>query len=610
MKKLKHFSETIKNIFVFLSYFWKLVWFRIVLMLGSKLVHALIPSVQLLITKELVDSINHIFQANGQSDAHIVYYYLAAQTGLLLLDKMITTIELINNAKMQQQINYEVEKRIVGKTSVISLSYFENSKFYDHLMRASSGQSQRVVEMLNGPLSMLQYIITFTTVVGILTTFHWLAGITVLLLAALPLVINAYIGKMRYSLLKEATPLSRRVQYYLNLLKGRDTAKEIRLFQLQDHLIQRWKQLFESYAKKMLSFEIKTNAYRFGIDGISAILISLNLAFIIWMGTKQKLSIGEYMAISQAFMMIQGVVLSIALSISSLYENSLQLRDLIDFLEYPLEIKPEDEPQGTEVAFPAMNDKGIKVENLQFSYEENGPIILDQISFQIEPGQKVAIVGNNGAGKSTLVKCLLGLYRSYKGSITYENVDLKHIPAKELMQHVSAVFQDFAKYELTARENIGFGRVEHLEMDDKMIAASMKGDSHSFISKLPCAYDTILGRSFYGGTELSGGQWQKIAISRAFFRDADIIILDEPAASLDPMAEANLYKTFAELSVGKTTIMISHRLSSCVNADLILVMKSGRIIEQGTHAELMRLNGEYADMFNIQAEGFQFAAVN
>ncbi|WP_169450834.1 ABC transporter ATP-binding protein [Paenibacillus taiwanensis] len=592
-----------KYILKFLLYTWKIAPVHLSLLLFIRLLQSTVPSLQLFITKELIDSITEAFKHGGM---HIssTYSFLMLQTLLLLFSQLCLIIEKINKIKMQQKINLFIETNIATKTSSLSLSYFDNSEFYDLLLRASSGQSQRVVDLMNGPMQIVQNTLTLATLIGILAHFHWLAAVTVVVMSLPPLLLHLREGKLRYKLLTELTPLSRRINYYFNLLIGRTAAKEVRLFELQSHFLNRWKLLFNRSANLQLTFECKNSYYQGLVEALNTIFVSIILAWFIWMGVHQKLSLGEYVAISQAYLTVQGLMLGIALSISGIYENTLSLRDMFRFLELPSEVCASEEMDDT-IPFPALRKKGITVHNLSFKYSADTSWILKDISFSILPGKKIAIVGNNGAGKSTLIKCLLGLYRTYEGTILYEDVDLKQIPSKVLLRNASAVFQDFVKYEQTVKENIGYGNMDRMT-DEEILAAAKKGDAHSFVQKLELGYETELGTSFNGGTELSGGQWQKLAVSRAFIKNADIVVLDEPTASLDPYAEDVLYNTFSELANGKITILISHRLSSCINADLILVMNNGKIVEQGTHEELMLINnGNYAEMFRLQSQKYQ-----
>jgi ATP-binding cassette subfamily B protein len=255
--------------------------------------------------------------------------------------------------------------------------------------------------------------------------------------------------------------------------------------------------------------------------------------------------------------------------------------------------------------FPSPLACGIQVERLSYAYPSRQDYVLQDISFHVKTGQTVAIVGENGAGKTTLVKCLLGLYRSYDGEIRYDGLEVRRISPESMYQHMSAIFQDFGRYQMTAKENIGFGRVERMDNLGDLQAAAVASGVEEVIRRLADGYDTELGPMFEGGQELSYGQWQKMALVRALFRDGDLIVLDEPTASMYPIAEAEVFEQFSQLAAGRTAILISHRLGSCKHADHILVLEAGRLIEQGTHDELIHLHGKYATMFMTQAKWYQ-----
>ncbi|NQX45454.1 ABC transporter ATP-binding protein [Paenibacillus tritici] len=583
----------------YMIFFWKDIKRELFFLIVVRLLNSISPVIQLIITKNLIDSLSIYFQTGGKERLHESFLYLFIQSSILISNNLISMFERINNSKMQIKINYNVEEKIIKKSSNIPLYNYDRGNFYDQLLRASSGQSQRVVEILNGPMLFVQYLITLMTLVGILLKFHYFTLITCLILSIPPLMLNLYLSKARYKLVKELTPLSRKVNYLLNILKSKEYAKEIRIFQLQDYFIERWRKNFQISSKIQLTFDYKSSLTQNLLNCICVVVIALNLALFVFIGPEQKLSIGEYLTISQAFITVQGILLSIALSISGSYENFIQLSDLIEFLEIP-----EDKDTNEESVDTIPIVRKLSVNNLSYSYEGNSQFTLKNISFCLERGQRVAIVGKNGAGKSTLVKCLLGLYKNYSGTILYGATDLKTISQKALHKHVSAIFQDFSKYNFSIIENIAVGEISKIEDLQQIKSAAKKSGASDFIEKLPMGYSTGLGSMFDKGVELSGGQWQKVALSRAYFSEAEIIVLDEPAASLDPYAEADLYQNFSDLSEDRITIMISHRLNSCVNADVILVMDNGMIIEQGSHDELIRLKGIYTEMYSLQSKNF------
>lgn len=571
-----------------------------------RLFQAFVPGVQLVLTKLLVDSVSDVF--TYQHSVNQAFLLLGLQSLLLLVLQSVQVLEQYNNSKMQLKIGFAIEEQISEKTANISLRYFDSGSFYDTLQRASSGQSQRIIELLNGPIQIIQSVITIMTIIGVLLNFSYLMAILVVLISIPPFFVNHHIGNMRRNLLLVLIPISRRLAYLMNLLRGRETAKEVRVFQLQHFLLGKWGAQYSKQMDIQLSFERKKNWLQSSYDFSNAAVTSITFGLLIWLGSRNGYSIGDYVAVSQAFMTVHGVAVAVSLSVAGIFENIKLLSDLFDFLN----IKVEEEKTETDtpaIHFPSLNQHGIVVKDLSFAYDNDKHLRLKNISFQIKPGQRVAIVGDNGAGKSTLIKCLIGLYRNYAGHIFYENTDLKHMNAKLVFQHVGAVFQDYSKYDFSVKENIGIGDIERLADEEGIRAAAEKGGAHEFIQKLEHQYETEVGNAFGGAVNLSGGQWQRVAISRSFFSKADLLVFDEPAASLDPFAELSLYQSLAKLSEGKITIMISHRLSSCVDADLILVMRNGEVVEQGTHDELMDVGGYYSSMFLSQLSGYQKKAV-
>ncbi|MFD3257937.1 ABC transporter ATP-binding protein [Paenibacillus lentus] len=602
MQKFQRLRFIYVNLYRLMKLCWGICPRETAILVLIRLFQAFVPGIQLVLTKHLVDSVSEVF--SNQNNVNQAFFYLGMQSLLLLVVQSVQLFERYNNSKMQFKIGFTVEEQIAAKTANISLRYFDSGSFYDTLQRASSGQSQRIIELLNGPIQIIQSAITMMTIIGVLLSSSYLTGIIVVLMAIPPFFINNHIGNMRRNLLFVLIPISRRIGYFLGLLKGRDTAKEVRVFQLQPFLLGKWEEQFNKQMTIQLSFERKSIWVQSLYDISNVAVTMINLGLLIWLGSRNGYSIGDYVAISQAYMTFQGVAMAISLSIAGIFENIKLLSDLFEFLNIKVE-EEETETDTPETNFPSLNSNGILVKDLSFAYDNDDQLRLKNVSFQIKPGQRVAIVGDNGAGKSTLIKCLIGLYRNYTGHIYYENTDLKHMSAKLVFQHVGAVFQDYSKYDFSVKENIGVGDIDHLDDEEGIRAAAEKSGAHAFIEKLEKQYDTEVGSTFGGAVGLSGGQWQKVAISRSFFSKADLLVFDEPAASLDPFAEISLYQSLAKLSVGKIAIMISHRLSSCVDADLILVMRNGEIVEQGNHDELMDEGGYYSSMFLSQLSGYQ-----
>ncbi|HHP1091135.1 ABC transporter ATP-binding protein [Bacillus thuringiensis] len=314
-----------------------------------------------------------------------------------------------------------------------------------------------------------------------------------------------------------------------------------------------------------------------------------------------KLTVGDYVALMSAIITIQSTLGSIGMNVGKIFEINLYVKNLFEFLQLknPLQNKEKT------LSFPESDFSKIEVKNLSFNYPNQNQTTLKNINFTIKRGERIAIVGENGAGKTTLTNCLLGLYIPSNGGIYFDNININNIKISSLRKNISAVFQDFVKYHYTIRENVGFGNLEDLHNNEKIYSGLHQVNLDSLINKFPLGIDAILGKEFKNGQDLSGGQWQRIAIARAFLSEAEILILDEPTSAIDPKAELEIFNCFQNLAQGKTAFMISHRLGPARLADKILVLKEGILVEQGTHEDLMKLNGEYTRMYNAQANMYK-----
>lgn len=389
----------------------------------------------------------------------------------------------------------------------------------------------------------------------------------------------------------------RRIIYMSDLVSGRHAAHEIRLFGLARHLIDAWERLTRQTRNEQIKEGMRNEAAFFAASQLPHGVLALGIWLLLKGFAGRVLTIGDYVLIVGAIQGAQGLLNGFTYQIGLIHENLLACGDTYDFMRL------QDEPVPTQGApFPPFQE-GILLENVSFAYPGSDREVLSGMNLVIRPGEKLALVGENGAGKTTLVKLLLGLYQPTAGRITIDGIPLMEVDPNARRQAMAAVFQDFARFELSARENIGFGRLDALFDDESLLKAAGQGGARELIERLPQGLDTVLGRTL-GETDLSGGEWQRLAISRAFARDARILVLDEPTASLDPLAEAEVYQRFAELAAGRTVLLISHRLGSARLADRIVVLGGGRVAEEGTHQSLMAKGGIYAEMFGVQAQWY------
>lgn len=558
------------------------------------IIQSCFPIIQLYLTKELINSINII--SNIEHSRSTAYSLILFQGLLLVLSLGINLLKNLISINIKNKLSYHCEKLICDKTNRIPLIYIENPDFFNMQQRASSGIGQRGFTVVSNFLLSIQHILSLTGLLIVIAQFHWLLAFTAFGVVIPSFFANIKVSEKKYATIKENTVLARKVNYLYNTLTSREHAKELKLFGHYNFLKEKWSNFFWSNAKVRYLFERSAAIITFIYQSLGNIITVVTSGVLVWFVYKGILNVGEFIAITQAFTSSQNSLNQVLLNISKIYEDSIFMKDLFDFLELP------EEPHLYTGKHITKLEKGITVRNLSFSY---GSLqTLNGISFSIKAGEKIAIVGENGAGKSSLIKCLLGFYQIDEGEIYFDKININDINKSALRNLFAVVFQDFNRYFLTVRENVAFGNIEKIYDDASLYIAAGRAGIQKDVEKLIKGFDTELGRLFSSGHELSGGQWQKIALSRAFLRDAEILVLDEPTASLDPIAEANIFERFMDLADGKTAIFISHRLGSCKKADRILVLKNGEIVEAGTHDQLMSMNGEYNRMFTSQAKWY------
>jgi ATP-binding cassette subfamily B protein len=581
----------------------KIVWDSgpsvVVFGLVSRLFSSLLPVVLLWITKLIIDSIVHSVSTH-QPVQHGFWWLVAAEFALAVLNGvLIRTIDYSDSLLADKYMRH-VSIRVMKHAASLDLIAYEDPVFYDRLERARVQATDRLVMIQAIGRLVQQVITTFTLSVSIMLFSPWLM---LLLVAG---VIPAFLGESHFALLGYAknfrqTPVRRQLDYLRVLGGSKEAAKELKLFGLRDFLLGRFTGLSdEIYKENVALSRLKLIAGSLlsvvGTAGYYSAYV-----FVIWRTVTGALSIGTLTFLTGAIQQASSNIQQIFSTLAAIGDQALFLTDLLAFFE----MQPTIRSKPNALPAPRPIVRGVEFRNVSFQYPGNTRRVLDHISFQLHPAERLALIGENGEGKTTIVKLMTRLYDPTEGQILLDGVDLREYDLEDLHREIGVIFQDFMRYEMTARENIAVGRIEEIGNLELLQTAAHKSMADSVIGRLPGIYDQMLGRRFEQGVDLSGGEWQKVALARAYLRDAQLLILDEPTAALDARSEFEVFRRFSELTAGKMALFISHRFSTVRSADRILVLANGKIAEEGTHDQLSRLGGRYAEMFEMQASSYR-----
>jgi ATP-binding cassette subfamily B protein/ATP-binding cassette subfamily C protein len=570
----------------------------VLLLLGQ----SLLPAAMAWVGKLIVDAVVEAARTGAAEERRLVVEYVLLELGLMVVSTVLSRCQSLLRDLMRASLGNHVNVLILEKAATLDLRHFEDADTYDKMQNARREASIRPLSLVLELASLLQQLLILATFGALLARLSWWSTL-VIVAASLP----AFVAEARFSgesfrLNSWRAPEGRR-QNYLEWILTRDShVKEVKLFGLAPLILSRYRALFDKFYDEDRRLALRKTWAGLVLGALSLVAFYLSYLYMADRAARARITLGDLTLYLAAFRQGQQAIQSALASISGLYEDGLFVSNLFGYLD--LESTGE-RPRGTPRPLPAARSQAVEFEDVSFRYPGGDRPALAGVSLRIEPGEKLALVGDNGAGKSTLIKLLLRLYEPTGGRILYGGVDLRDIDPRDLRERIGVLFQDFVRYQFSALENVGLGQVQAISERSRIENAVDRAGARSIIEELPKKLDTMLGGWFEEGHELSGGQWQKIALARAFMRDeAELLVLDEPTASLDAEAEHDLFQRIKALAKDRSAILISHRFSTVRTADRIAVLQGGRISELGSHEELLAKNGRYAHLFRLQASGY------
>lgn len=574
-----------------------------IVMAITTLIAGVLPAAIASIGGLFVDAVATAINSQGQ-EAELarsdVLRYVLIEAGLVVLMTGAQKANGVCQSILRVLLGNKINVMILEKALTLELAHFEDAEYYDKLVRARREASSRPLSLVIKTFDLIRDLIALLTIGLFLLQFSVYA-VLLLSLAGIP----AFVAEAKFSgeafRIHRRRSAERRMQIYLEMVLTReDGVKEVKLLQLGKLFLDRYVNIFRDIYKEDRNLVLRRGFWGYVLGLLASAAFYFAYGWVGLAAIAGAITIGQMTMYIAQFRLGQNAVTNSLTSVNGMYEDNLYLSNLTEYLAHKV-----PEQSGDQMAGPDPAD-GIRFEGVSFYYPGSKTPALDNVSLHIRPGESLAIVGENGSGKTTLIKLLTRLYQPTSGTIYLEGLDLADWDINALRQKIGVIFQDFARYQLLVGENIGIGDVEDLEEQNRIEEAARKGMADEFVKDLPAAYQTQLGTWFKDGKELSGGQWQKIALSRAFMRSkADILILDEPTAAIDARAEAEIFAHFRDLTANKISIIISHRFSTVRMADHIIVLEKAAIMEEGSHQELLAANGQYATLFKLQAQGYQ-----
>ena len=588
----------LRNLPPFLKLVWRINPRLAVADLLLRLVRALLPVLTLYVGKLIIDEVIRLVGAPGPLD-HLAWLLAAEFSLAILSDVLGRTVSLVESL-LGEQFTNDTSVRLMEHAATLDLEDFEDSEIQDRLDRARR-QTMGRMGLMSQLFGQAQDVVTIASfAAGLLVYAPWL--IALLIVALVPAFLGeAHFNAQSYSLNYARTPERRELDYVRQTGASVETAKEVKIFGLNAFLIDRYRQLAGNIYQENRRLAIRRAGWGGVLTALGTLGYYVAYAFIAWRTLRGDFTIGDLTFLSGSFRRLRNLLEGLLIGFSQVAGQALYLDDLFSFFEIEPEIVSPENPR----PFPIPIRQGLTFENVGFRYPGAERWAVRHLSFTLHAGEVLALVGENGAGKTTLVKLLARLYDPDEGRILLDGHDLREYSVEALRANVGVIFQDFVRYHLTAADNIAVGRIEARNDRARIEAAADRSLADEVIEKLPEGYDQVIGKRFKSGVDLSGGEWQKIAIARAYMRDAQLLILDEPTAALDARSEFEVFQRFKELSEGKTAVLISHRFSSVRMADRILVLAGGQVEAMGTHEELLAQGGRYAELFELQATGYR-----
>ena len=581
----------------------KLVWksgpFLLIVGVALRLIAALVPLAALWVGKLIIDQVVESIKAPGAAPGNL-WVLLACELLLAVTGNVFGRAIDYCDVRISDEFTREVSLRIMRHASRLDLQSFEDPLFYDKLERARAQSTDRL-GMLSGLGRLLQQSVTLLSLAAGVIAYS-----PVLFLLLVLCVIPAFLGEshfafLGYNLAHGLTPTRREMDYLRVLGTSKESAKEVKVFGLGDHLRNHFDQLAGAVIEKNKNLNRRRLAWGSLLGMIGSVGYYAAYTLLVLRAFKGQMSVGDLTFLGGSLLGCANQLSMLFSTFSSIADQALFLTDLLEFFA----VKPRIRSRAHALPAPRPIRDGYEFRNVCFNYPGSSRLILNKINFRIEAGERIALVGENGQGKTTLVKLLSRLYDPTSGKILLDGADLRDYDLEDLHREIGVIFQDFMKYDLTARENIGVGRIGQVKDDVLLREAAHKSGATDVLAKLPGGLDQVLGRRFEGGVDLSGGEWQKFALARAYLRDSQVLILDEPTSSLDAAAEYEVFERFAELTRGRTALFISHRLSTVRMADRIVVIEDGGVSEDGTHQQLIDNGGRYAQLFEMQAASYR-----